>query len=128
MPVVSGWLFVACFSLGAVPFTSGYWSKHAVVEGCIHGEVRLLGALVVCTSVLVTSFYTFRLLTLLFFSGQKNPLAKRLGPHGPLMLVDHPERIFVYVALHLLGFARMIVGPYIHRRFIFVGAPAHSPF
>nr|YP_010393165.1 NADH dehydrogenase subunit 5 [Teredo bartschi]UPX89291.1 NADH dehydrogenase subunit 5 [Teredo bartschi] len=127
MPVVSGWLFVACFSLGAVPFTSGYWSKHAVVEGCIHGEVSLLGAIVVCTSVLVTSYYTFRLMVLLFFSGQKSAMVQGLGPQGPLVLVDSPERLYVYVALHFLGIASMMVGPYIHSSFIFVGAPAHSP-
>lgn len=118
---------MACFSLGAVPFTSGYWSKHAVVEGCIHGEVSLLGAIVVCTSVLVTSYYTFRLMVLLFFSGQKSAMVRSLGPHGPLILIELPERAYVYVALHFLGIASIIVGPYIHSNFIFVGAPAHSP-
>nr|UPX89135.1 NADH dehydrogenase subunit 5 [Bankia sp. TBF03] len=124
MPVVSGWLFVACFSLGAVPFTSGYWSKHAVVEGCIHGEVSILGAVVVCLSVMVTSFYTFRLMYLLFFSGQKNPFVRGMGPHHRY---DHKERFYVYLALHFLGIASMKVGPYIHSSFGFVGVPGHTP-
>nr|UPX89087.1 NADH dehydrogenase subunit 5 [Bankia setacea]UPX89099.1 NADH dehydrogenase subunit 5 [Bankia setacea]UPX89111.1 NADH dehydrogenase subunit 5 [Bankia setacea]UPX89123.1 NADH dehydrogenase subunit 5 [Bankia setacea] len=124
MPIVSGWLFVACFSLGAVPFTSGYWSKHAVVEGCIHGEVSILGAIVVCMSVLVTSFYTFRLMYLLFFSGQQNPFAKVEVPYSG---EGFSSRLFVFIPLHLLGIASMKVGPYLHSSFSFVGAPVHSP-
>lgn len=127
MPIVRGWLFVACFSLGAVPFTSGYWSKHAVVEGAIHGEIRFLGALVVALSVFVTSFYTFRLMGMMYFSGQKQTLVQRLGAHDPVLPSDRPERFYVYLALHLLGVARIIVGPYVHRNFIFVGVPAYRP-
>lgn len=107
-----------------MPFTSGYWSKHAVVEGCIHGEVRILGAIVVCMSVLVTSFYTFRLMYLLFFSGQQNPFAKVEVPYSG---EGFSSRLFVFIPLHLLGIARIKVGPYLHRSFRFVGAPVHSP-
>nr|UPX89303.1 NADH dehydrogenase subunit 5 [Teredo sp. TBF02] len=127
MPIVSGWLFVACFSLGAVPFTSGYWSKHAVVEGAIHGEISFLGALVVALSVFVTSFYTFRLMGMMYFSGQKQTLVQSLGVHDPVLPSDRPERFYVYLALHLLGVASMMVGPYVHSNFIFVGVPAYSP-
>lgn len=80
-----------------------------------------------CASVLVTSFYTFRLMMLLFFSGEKNLLVRGMGPHGPYIILDHQERLYVYLALHLLGIASIKVGPYIHRSFVFVGAPAHRP-
>lgn len=125
MPVVAGWLVVACLSLSALPFTSGYWSKHAVVEGRVYGEVRVFASVVICVSVLVTSFYSFRLAQLLFFRGSNNTVSRAYSPD---FIESASNRLFIYFPLNVLGVASIMVGPFLRRSFNFLDIPLHRPY
>nr|UPX89243.1 NADH dehydrogenase subunit 5 [Lithoredo abatanica] len=107
MPIVGSWLVVACFALSAVPFTSGFYSKHAVVEGCLNGDMSCLGGVILCVSVFVTAFYSFRLLSMMFCSHSWGCIGKSV--------VEKDESgvggsLYVFLPLFLLGLAAVVVG------------------
>lgn len=66
MPVTFWCMAIASCSLAGVPILSGFWSKDMVLEASlVSGEYLLL--LLALSTVVVTSFYTFRMIGLVFY-------------------------------------------------------------
>jgi len=69
MPVISSFI-VVCFScLIGLPFTAGFYSKDMIVEGCFWAEIGIFGVVEIFFSVLLTVFYSVRLIVKSCWSG-----------------------------------------------------------
>ncbi len=63
MPVTKWLMFLGCLALAGFPFTSGFFSKDAILAGVLEGGTPLHKALfaVALLTAFLTAFYTFRL-------------------------------------------------------------------
>jgi len=95
MPVTRMWLSVSCLSLRGFPFISGFFSKDLIIEGLLGGFLRRFGVLLVYISCLLTSSYSFRLVSLLFWEDGGQPF--RVGC----------ETVLHYAATSFLGVGRV---------------------
>ena len=59
---------VCCLSLIGIPFMAGFYSKDLIVEGIMRGEVSLFSEVVILLTIILTSFYSGRLMLILFSS------------------------------------------------------------
>nr|YP_010393153.1 NADH dehydrogenase subunit 5 [Nototeredo knoxi]UPX89279.1 NADH dehydrogenase subunit 5 [Nototeredo knoxi] len=124
-PSVACWLAVAAASLSALPFTSGFFSKHAVVEGCLYSEMSMLGSFIICLSVFFTAFYSARLISMIFC---KRP-SDRTYTAFPVALPMHQRLTCLYltISLYLLGTASLMAGWGLMKCFVFLNGYVYAP-
>jgi NADH-quinone oxidoreductase subunit L len=96
------WPFLAgALCLAGFPLTGGFFSKDAILAGVaaqggpLYGGLLLLGLI----TALLTSFYTFRMVFVVFHGEQENPLPREEGGHPALPKI----MTLALVPLALLG-------------------------
>nr|YP_010393177.1 NADH dehydrogenase subunit 5 [Teredothyra matocotana]UPX89339.1 NADH dehydrogenase subunit 5 [Teredothyra matocotana] len=137
MPSVAAWLIVACLCLSSVPFTSGFYSKHCVLEGCFFGDMSTAGSVLICFSVFFTAFYSFRLLSLMFFSCSSEVCCSPVEwstfvDFSNLDLGKVQSKLSVcywslLAPLCFLGGAALFVGLYLLKCFVFLNSYFYCP-
>nr|YP_010393117.1 NADH dehydrogenase subunit 5 [Kuphus polythalamius]UPX89195.1 NADH dehydrogenase subunit 5 [Kuphus polythalamius]UPX89207.1 NADH dehydrogenase subunit 5 [Kuphus polythalamius] len=119
MPAVSAWLVVTCMCLSGLPFTSGFYSKHSVVEGCLFGEISQMGAWCLYLSIFLTAVYSWRLVNLMTCF------------HGYGVLEKYDSGKYEYwsmlLPLFCLGLVCLFVGYVLLGCFSFLNAYSFSP-
>ncbi|HZY34952.1 MAG TPA: NADH-quinone oxidoreductase subunit L [Rhodanobacter sp.] len=121
MPVTWLTMWAGSIALVAVPFTSGFYSKDAIIEAV--GESHRWGAhyayFCVMAGVLVTGLYTFRQMYLTFHGKERFTVVERHGHghddhghHEPGVLAHAPKESpwVVTVPLVLLAIPSLLVG------------------
>lgn len=85
MPI-TGWTFaIGTAALVAVPFTSGFWSKEAILEAAKAGSIPLF--LVATLVAVLTAFYMGRLFMVAFLGQPRDSHSKLAHEVGPVMWV-----------------------------------------
>jgi NADH-ubiquinone oxidoreductase chain 5 len=105
LPLTLAAMLVGSLSLMAVPFTTGFFSKDAVLAAAgarlvfpgpfVYGMLTLSAAL--------TAFYSFRLLSLVFLGGPRAPRVDYESTHEQPLLVALPFIVLALAAI-FLGF------------------------
>ncbi len=115
MPVTWITAWVGTLALIGFPFFAGFYSKDAIIEA-VHESTRF-GAPVafwaVLLGVVVTSFYSFRLLYLTFHGGPRYTVDVGAGDHPPdgvLQHAPHESPLVVTVPLVLLAIPSIVIG------------------
>lgn len=103
-------MLLAAFSLSGVPPLSGFWSKDAVLAVTAgSGQVGLF--LVGAVTAIITAFYSFRMLGLIFF-GRKSQHLEHLEGQGR-HVHEAPAVMWVpYLVLAAASVAIGVVGPF----------------
>jgi len=117
MPVTWITAWVGTLALIGFPFMSGFYSKDAIIEAV--AESSRFGADVaywgVLLGVLITSFYSFRLLYLTFHGQPRYTVDVGAGEHPPDGIVQHAPHespLVVTVPLVLLAIPSVVIGYY----------------
>ena len=115
MPVTWITAWVGTLALIGFPFMSGFYSKDAIIEA-VHASSRF-GASVaywaVLIGVLITAFYSFRLLYLTFHGKPRYELDVGAGDHPPDGLLQHEPKespLVVTIPLILLAIPSIVIG------------------
>ncbi|MFC1795854.1 NADH-quinone oxidoreductase subunit L [Pseudomonadota bacterium] len=115
MPVTWITAWVGTLALIGFPFLSGFYSKDAIIEA-VHESSRF-GADVaywgVLLGVLITSFYSFRLLYLTFHGQPRYTVDVGAGEHPPDGIVQHQPHespLVVTIPLILLAIPSIVIG------------------
>ena len=115
MPVTWITAWIGTLALIGFPFFSGFYSKDAIIE-VVHESSRF-GADVaywgVLIGVLITSFYSFRLLYLTFHGKPRYTVDVGAGEHPPDGIVQHVPKespLVVTVPLILLAIPSIVIG------------------
>ncbi len=115
MPITWITAWIGTLALIGFPFMSGFYSKDAIIEA-VHESSRF-GAHVaywaVLLGVLVTSFYSFRLLYLTFHGQPRYRVDVGAGEHPPNGLLQHTPHespLVVTVPLILLAIPSIVIG------------------
>jgi NADH-quinone oxidoreductase subunit L len=95
MPLAFWSFMIGSAALSALPFTSGFYSKHEILLAAFEASPALWAA--GCLGALITGIYSFRLVFVVFFGGQSHAVEKRLGWS-------------MSVPLHLLGILALFGG------------------
>ena len=115
MPITWITAWVGTLALVGFPFLSGFYSKDAIIEVVAEStrfgsDVAYIGVLL---GVLITSFYSFRLLYLTFHGEPRFTVDVGAGDHPPDGIVQHkPEEspAVVTVPLILLAIPSIVIG------------------
>ena len=115
MPITWITAWVGTLALVGFPFLSGFYSKDAIIEVVAEStrfgsDVAYIGVLL---GVLITSFYSFRLLYLTFHGEPRFTVDVGAGDHPPDGIVQHkPEEspAVVTVPLILLAIPSIMIG------------------
>ncbi|MCX8189092.1 MAG: NADH-quinone oxidoreductase subunit L [Nitrososphaeria archaeon] len=111
MPITFWCMAIASCSLAGVPILSGFWSKDMILEASlISGEYLLL--FFALSTVIVTSFYTFRMIGLVFY-GQS--VKEQEHEHH---LHEAPAIMWVPYAILVAGTLILGVGGYFVRHWL----------
>jgi NADH-quinone oxidoreductase subunit L len=115
MPVTWLTAWVGTLALVGFPFLSGFYSKDAIIEavGVSHRFGSGLAYWAVLLGVLVTSFYSFRLLYLTFHGQPRYRVDHAAGEHPPDGVVQHAPKEspwVVTVPLVLLAIPSVVIG------------------
>jgi NADH-quinone oxidoreductase subunit L len=115
MPVTWLTAWVGTLALVGFPFLSGFYSKDAIIEavGASHRFGSDLAYWAVLLGVLVTSFYSFRLLYLTFHGQPRYSVNHDAGEHPPDGEVKHEPKEspwVVTVPLVLLAVPSVVIG------------------
>jgi NADH-quinone oxidoreductase subunit L len=115
MPVTWITAWIGTLALIGFPFFAGFYSKDAIIEA-VHASTRF-GASVaywaVLLGVVVTSFYSFRLLYLTFHGKPRFTVDVGAGDHPPdgiLQHAPHESPLVVTVPLVLLAIPSIVIG------------------
>ena len=115
MPITWLTAWVGTLALIGFPFTAGFYSKDSIIEAV--AESSRFGSEVaywsVLLGVLVTSFYSFRLLYLTFHGRPRYTIDVGAGDHPPdgvLQHVPHESPMVVTVPLILLAIPSIVIG------------------
>jgi len=115
MPVTWITAWIGTLALIGFPFFAGFYSKDAIIEA-VHESTRF-GAPVaywaVLLGVVVTSFYSFRLLYLTFHGKPRYVVDVGAGDHPPdgvLQHAPHESPLVVTVPLVLLAIPSIVIG------------------
>nr|UPX89014.1 NADH dehydrogenase subunit 5 [Xyloredo sp. E88] len=117
MPIISSWVLVCCFSLVGVPFMSGFYSKDLIVESFIFGDSSVWGMVFLFFSVMLTSFYTGRLLLMLFSSFSFFSLES-----------FSDDNIFLLLSVNLLGVGAIFIGYVLQKSVLFFNSFVWVPY
>ena len=87
MPLTFWSFMIGCAALSALPFTSGFYSKHEILLAAFEVSPLLWAA--GCLGALITGIYSFRLVFVVFFGAQSQPVEKGIGWRmaAPLVLL-----------------------------------------
>jgi NADH-quinone oxidoreductase subunit L len=77
MPLTFWSFMIGGAALAALPFTSGYYSKHEILLAAFEASPILWAA--GCLGALITGIYSFRLIFVVFFGAQSQAVAKGPG-------------------------------------------------
>ena len=126
MPITWITAWVGTLALIGFPFFSGFYSKDAIIEA-VHESSRF-GADVaywgVLLGVLITSFYSFRLLYLTFHGQPRYTVDVGAGDHPPdgiVQHVPHESPLVVTVPLILLAIPSIVIGYFTIQPVLFGG-------
>jgi len=115
MPVTWITAWVGTLALIGFPFMSGFYSKDAIIEA-VHESSRFgsdVSYWAVLLGVLITSFYSFRLLYLTFHGQPRYRVDVGAGHHPPDGVVQHAPHespLVVTVPLILLAIPSIVIG------------------
>ena len=115
MPITWITAWVGTLALIGFPFLSGFYSKDAIIEAVAESsrfgsDVAYWGVLI---GVLITSFYSFRLLYLTFHGQPRYTVDVGAGDHPPDGIVQHTPHespLVVTVPLILLAIPSIVIG------------------
>ncbi|MEM3574014.1 MAG: NADH-quinone oxidoreductase subunit L [Nitrososphaeria archaeon] len=111
MPITFWCMAIASCSLAGVPILSGFWSKDMILEASfISGEYLLL--FLALSTVIITSFYTFRMIGLVFYG--QSVEEQEHGHH----LHEAPAIMWVPYAILVAGTLILGVGGYFVRHWL----------
>jgi NADH-quinone oxidoreductase subunit L len=85
MPLAFWSFLIGSAALAALPFTSGYYSKHEILLAAFETSPVLWG--IGCLGALVTGVYSFRLLFVVFFGRQTREVEAAIGTRMRIPLV-----------------------------------------
>ena len=104
MPITCGCMLVATLAIIGFPGTSGFFSKHLIVETVQHSTLAgaSLAYWAVLLGVFITSLYSFRLLFLVFYTSEGMPAEQRTH------LQESPP--VIWVPLILLALPSIVLG------------------
>ena len=87
MPLTFWSFMIGCAALSALPFTSGFYSKHEILLATFAVSPILWAT--GCLGALITGIYSFRLVFVVFFGAQSQDIEKNLGwrMSAPLILL-----------------------------------------
>ena len=115
MPVTWITAWSGTLALIGFPFMAGFYSKDAIIEA-VHASTRFgsdLAYWAVLLGVVVTSFYSFRLLYLTFHGQPRYTVDVGAGHHPPDGVVQHAPKespLVVTVPLILLAIPSIVIG------------------
>jgi len=115
MPITWITAWVGTLALIGFPFMSGFYSKDAIIEA-VHESTRFgseVAYWAVLLGVLITSFYSFRLLYLTFHGEPRYRVDIGAGEHPPAGLLQHTPHEspwVVTVPLILLAIPSIVIG------------------
>ena len=115
MPITWITAWVGTLALIGFPFMSGFYSKDAIIEA-VHASTRFgsdVAYWAVLLGVLITSFYSFRLLYLTFHGQPRYTVDVGAGDHPPDGIVQHAPHespLVVTVPLILLAIPSIVIG------------------
>ncbi len=147
IPFTFAMMTIGTLALTGFPFTSGYFSKDAIIEASFasHRSMAFYGFLTTVIAAALTSFYSWRLVFLTFFgeahwSGNHSPddhahAAQGAGAdavdahadahgHGEHALDPHESPLTMLVPLAVLGFGALFAGAIFRYDFIGGGVAA----
>jgi NADH-quinone oxidoreductase subunit L len=133
MPITWLTAWIGTLALIGFPFFAGFYSKDAIIEAVAEShrfgsEIAYWG---VVLGVLVTSFYSFRLLYLTFHGKPRYTVDPGAGDHPPDGLVQHEAKespLVVTVPLILLAIPSIIIGYFTIQPVLFGGWLSDSIF
>jgi NADH-quinone oxidoreductase subunit L len=115
MPVTWITAWIGTLALIGFPFFAGFYSKDAIIEA-VHASTRFGASIAywaVLLGVVVTSFYSFRLLYLTFHGKPRFTVDVGAGDHPPdgiLQHAPHESPLVVTVPLVLLAIPSIVIG------------------
>jgi len=115
MPITWITAWIGTLALIGFPFMSGFYSKDAIIE-VVHASTRFgsdVAYWAVLLGVIVTSFYSFRLLYLTFHGQPRYTVDIGAGDHPPDGIVAHAPHespLVVTVPLILLAIPSIVIG------------------
>jgi len=115
MPITWITAWIGTLALIGFPFMAGFYSKDAIIEA-VHESTRFgsdVAYWAVLLGVLVTSFYSFRLLYLTFHGQPRYTVDVGAGDHPPdgvLQHLPHESPLVVTVPLVLLAIPSIVIG------------------
>jgi NADH-quinone oxidoreductase subunit L len=115
MPITWITAWIGTLALIGFPFMSGFYSKDAIIEA-VHESTRFgshVAYWAVLLGVLITSFYSFRLLYLTFHGQPRYRVDVGAGEHPPNGLLQHAPHespLVVTVPLILLAIPSIVIG------------------
>jgi NADH-quinone oxidoreductase subunit L len=115
MPVTWITAWIGTLALIGFPFMAGFYSKDAIIEA-VHASSRFgsdVAYWAVLLGVLVTSFYSFRLLYLTFHGTPRYTVDVGAGHHPPDGVLQHAPKespLVVTVPLVLLAIPSIVIG------------------
>jgi NADH-quinone oxidoreductase subunit L len=115
MPITWITAWVGTLALIGFPFMSGFYSKDAIIEA-VHESTRFgsdVAYWAVLLGVLITSFYSFRLLYLTFHGQPRYKVDVGAGEHPPdglLQHAPHESPLVVTVPMILLAIPSIVIG------------------
>ncbi len=115
MPMTWITAWIGTLALIGFPFFAGFYSKDAIIEA-VHASTRFGASIAywaVLLGVVVTSFYSFRLLYLTFHGKPRFKVDVGAGDHPPdgiLQHAPHESPLVVTVPLVLLAIPSIVIG------------------
>ncbi len=115
MPITWITAWVGTLALIGFPFMAGFYSKDSIIEA-VHASSRFgseVAYWAVLLGVLITSFYSFRLLYLTFHGQPRYTVDVGAGDHPPdgvLQHVPHESPLVVTIPLILLAIPSVVIG------------------
>ncbi|MEM4311665.1 MAG: NADH-quinone oxidoreductase subunit L [Nitrososphaerales archaeon] len=107
-------MLLASFSLAGIPPFSGFWSKDSVLKATLYANSPSSYALfsLGLITALITAFYTFRMLGMIFF-GEKNNSLEKVEEKGHKVREVRPMMWIPYLVLGVSSLILGLVGPLI---------------
>jgi len=104
-------MFIVSASLAGVPFLSGFWSKDAILSATLQMESSLATPFFILAVItaLITAFYSFRMIGLVFFGNKSEHLEKRekqghsIHESSKVMLIPYSILAAVTILIGLVG-------------------------